>query len=103
MWVRSSAILLLQGGGKRLQSTAAMGGTLEVQVYSGNRTTQFALVEDDGHTLDYANAAKATAAIRTVTFRWDGAQTLSWAVAGAFVGDNSYSHSTADTNHVTAH
>ena len=80
LYVRGGAILPLHGGGD-VQRAAALGGRLEVQVYSG-ADGEFVLSEDDGVSLDYQGGGGG-AAVRSTTWRWDdAARTLSWSVAG---------------------
>ena len=86
LYVRGGAILPLHGGGD-VQHAAELGGTLEVQVYSGS-DGEFILSEDDGTSLNYQGDGQGGvqgggAAVRTTTWRWDdAARTLSWSVAG---------------------
>ena len=89
LYVRGGAILPLHGGGD-VQRAAELGGTLEVQVYSG-ADGEFILSEDDGASLDYQGGVQdggqggggGSAAVRTTTWRWDDtARMLSWSVAG---------------------
>jgi len=82
VFIRSGAILLLQHD--IVQYTDALGGALDVQVYSG-ADGSFVLVEDDGISNDYiTNPMNAT---RLTSFTYtDATRTLSWKVTGGFSG-----------------
>eukprot|EP00747_Dinoflagellata_sp_TGD_P015625 gnl/TRDRNA2_/TRDRNA2_124465_c2_seq1.p1 gnl/TRDRNA2_/TRDRNA2_124465_c2~~gnl/TRDRNA2_/TRDRNA2_124465_c2_seq1.p1 ORF type:complete len:241 (+),score=33.64 gnl/TRDRNA2_/TRDRNA2_124465_c2_seq1:50-724(+) len=78
VYVRQGSAIPLAPRG--LQHTDELpGGTLEVQVYSGQNGS-FELVEDDGETTNYESGQ---AAVRRIQFTWDDqAQTLQWKVKG---------------------
>jgi alpha-glucosidase len=83
VFVKAGAILPLQANGSSVQFSAQAGGALELHVYAG-ADGSFEMVEDDGISLDYRDAATAAAkegAMRTTTWRWsDATKTLTWAV-----------------------
>lgn len=83
LYARAGAVVPLAPSGVQY-SDALPGGALNVHVYAG-ADGSFALVEDDGETLDYAKKG----AKRTTTFSWDDAKReLTWSVenAGGFAG-----------------
>ena len=83
VFVKAGAILPLQANGSSIQFSAQAGGALELHVYAG-ADGSFEMVEDDGISLDYRDAATAAAkegAMRTTTWRWsDATKTLTWSV-----------------------
>jgi alpha-glucosidase (family GH31 glycosyl hydrolase) len=86
LFVRAGAILALQRD--VIQHAGEVGGVLELHVYAG-RDGAFTLTEDDGATTAYATAPAA--ATRATAFAWsDATRTLSWKVAGAYVGAQSF-------------
>ena len=99
-WVRAGAILTLQSS--NIEYSDAMGGLLEVQVYSPaaagaggageapRAPAPNVMVEDDGRTAP-TGEAEGHATSKKTTWAWDEAtKTLSWTSVGAFEGPNSY-------------
>lgn len=88
LFARAGSILPLAPPGVQWAAASTVAGPLEVQVYAGADAT-FELVEDDGHTTDYATAA--TAAVRRTELKWtDATSTLEWSCTGGYTGGNTF-------------